>query len=164
MDNKINLWNRGCKYLFLLHSFLQKTLWNGLMGGRLVSPLYCMCYCFKLFMFLSFDAEKKIQWKKELIEKLLKERANVILTTKGIDDMALEASYQRLNWVCSMDLFIIFASIWLSGTLATWIQWNCDYLNAIALWKWTRNVILQLFFPKKFALMFLVVMHQRSFL
>lgn len=40
---------------------------------------------------------------KERIEKLLKAGANVVLTTKGIDDMALKASF---IWLFS--LFYIF--------------------------------------------------------
>jgi len=42
---------------------------------------------------------------KERIEKLLKDGANVVLTTKGIDDMALKASvYGYLILLCIYDM------------------------------------------------------------
>lgn len=42
---------------------------------------------------------------KERIEKLLKAGANVVLTTKGIDDMALKASF---TYFCFSNLLYIY--------------------------------------------------------
>lgn len=47
-------------------------------------------------MYFSFDnlfAHREADMTKERIEKLLKAGANVVLTAKGIDDMALKVSF-----------------------------------------------------------------------
>lgn len=45
------------------------------------------------FLWLACYIHREADMTKERIEKLLKAGANVVLTTKGIDDMALKASY-----------------------------------------------------------------------
>lgn len=46
-----------------------------------------------LFNWLYACPNREADMTKERIEKLLKAGANVVLTTKGIDDMALKASF-----------------------------------------------------------------------
>lgn len=49
---------------------------------------------------INLSYRREADMTKERIEKLLKAGANVVLTTKGIDDMALK--------VCSLFLFVPF--------------------------------------------------------
>lgn len=48
---------------------------------------------------------------KERIEKLLKAGANVVLTTKGIDDMALKVSLSYTSLLICNDLFGFFTQV-----------------------------------------------------
>lgn len=52
---------------------------------------------------------------KERIEKLLKAGANVVLTTKGIDDMALKASLWIFDSPISISVPVLFAVSKLAG-------------------------------------------------
>lgn len=57
------------------------------------------------YMFLASCRESDIT--KERIERVLKAGANVVLTTKGIDDMSLKASSYRQHYVLAL-LLVFF--------------------------------------------------------